>query len=120
MKKFNLLALALTIGTMSLFATTTNEVPDIPVKVIENQVSDLFNTPNFNVEKDYNLKIIFTFNSEGEIVVHRVYSIDKDNIKIDKEVLDYIYKTIDHKMIQYPAELNRAFTLPLKIKRANL
>jgi hypothetical protein len=117
MKKFNLLALALAIGTMSLFATT-NEVPDIPVKVIGNQVSDLFKTPNFNIEKDCNLKIIFTFNSEGEILVHRVYSIDKN--KIDKEVLDYIYKTMDHKMIQYPGELNRAFTLPLKIKREYL
>ena len=72
MKKFNLLAMALTIGTIRLFATTTNEVPDIPVKVIENQVSDLFNTPNFNFEKDYKLKIIFTFNSEVEIELHRV------------------------------------------------
>jgi len=118
MKKLNLLALALVIGTMSLFAT--NEVPDIPVKVIENQVSDLFKTPTFNVEKDYNLKIIFTFNSEGEIVVHRVYSIDKYNRKIDKDVLKYIYKTMDQKIVETPAELNRVFTLPLKIKRANL
>lgn len=116
MKKLKLLALALVIGTMSLFAT--NEVPDIPVKVIENQVSDFFKTPNFNLEKDYNLNIIFTFNSEGEIVVQSVYSTDKN--KIDKEVLNYIYKTMDHKMIQTPAELNRAFTLPLKIKREYL
>jgi hypothetical protein len=111
MKKLKLLALALVIGTMSLFAT--NEVPDIPVKVIRIQVADLFEAPNFNLEKDYNLNIIFTFNSEGEIVVQSVYSVDK--IKIDKEVLNYIHNTLDRKMIQTPGELNRAFKLPLKL-----
>ena len=116
MKKLKLLALALVIGTASLFAK--NEVPDIPVKEIRTQVVNLFETPNFIVEKDYNLKIIFTFNSGGEIVVHRVYSID--NNQIDKEVLNYIHKTMDHKMIQTPGELNKAFSLPLKIKRENL
>ncbi len=115
MKKLKLLALAVVIGTASLFAK--NEVPDIPVKEIRTQVVDLFETPNFIVEKDYNLNIIFTFNSEGEIVVHSVYSIDKDNRKIDKDVLNYIYKTMDHKMIQTPGELNRAFKLPLKLKQ---
>jgi hypothetical protein len=113
MRKLKLLALALVIGTASLFAR--NEVPDIPVKEIRTQVVDLFKTPNFNVEKDYNLNIVFTFNSKGEIVIQSVYSIDKE--KIDKEVLNYIHKTMDHKMIQTPGELNRAFSLPLKIKR---
>ncbi len=118
MKKFNLLALALAIGTMSLFATTTNKTADIPVKEIRTQLVDLFKAPNFNIEKEYNLNIIFTFNSEGEIVVHRVYSIDKD--KIDKYVLNYIHKTMDHKTIQTPGEFDRVFTLPLKLKRGNL
>lgn len=118
MKKLKLLALAFVIGTASLFAT--NEPADIPTKEIRTQVVDLFKTPNFNVEKDYNLKIIFTFNSEGEIVVQSVYSIDKNNRKIDKDVSNYIHKTMDHKMIQTPGEFNRAFTLPLKIKRKNL
>jgi hypothetical protein len=36
------------------------------------------------------------------------------------KVLDYIHETMDHKMLQYPGELNRAFTLPLKIKREYL
>lgn len=113
MKKLKLLALALVIGTASLFAK--NEVPDIPVKEIRTQVVDLFETPNFNLEKDYNLNIIFTFNVEGEIVIQSVYSIDRK--QIDKAVLNYIYKTMDHKMIQTPGELNRAFKLPLKLKQ---
>ncbi len=116
MKKYKLLALALAIGTLSLFAA--NKPADIPAKEIRTQVVDLFKTPNFNIEKDYNLNIVFTFNSEGEIVVQSVY--DKDKGKIDKNVLNYIHKTMDHKMIQTPGELNRAFTLPLKIKRESL
>ncbi len=115
MKKYKLLTLALAIGTMNLFAA--NKVPDIPVEEIRTQLVDLFTSIDFSVEKNYNLKIIFTFNSEGEIVVHRVYSIDKNNRKIDKNVLKYIYKTMNQKMVQTPGELDRVFSLPLKIKR---
>jgi hypothetical protein len=111
MKKFNLLALALAIGTMSLFATTTtNEVPDIPVKVIATQIASLFTTPDFAIEEDLNVNILFTFDSEGKIVVLRVYSSDKD-------VLNYVYETLNHKMIQTPGEMNRAFKLPLKLQQ---
>ena len=113
MKKLNLLALAFVIGTASLFATTSNGILDIPVKQIRDQVVDLFKTPSFDVEKDYNLNIIFTFNSEGAIVVQSVYSKDKN--KIDKDVINYVHKTLDNKMIQTPGELNRAFSLPLRI-----
>ncbi|HEY9168224.1 MAG TPA: hypothetical protein VIN72_01905 [Lutibacter sp.] len=116
MKKFKLLALALAIGTTSLFAA--NKPADIPAKEIRTQVVDLFKTPNFNVEKDYDLNIVFTFNSEGEIVIQSVYA--KDKSKIDKNVLNYIHKTMDHKIIQTPGEFNRAFTLPLKIKQESL
>lgn len=108
MKKFNLLALALVIGTMSLFATT-NGVLDIPAKEIRDQVVDLFKTPNFNVEKDYNLNILFTFDSEGKIVVLKVDSKDKD-------VLNYVNRSLNLKTIETPGEMNRVFRLPLKIK----
>jgi hypothetical protein len=111
MKKFNLLALALAIGTMSLFATTTtNEVPDIPVKVIATQIASLFTTPDFAIEEDLSVNILFTFDSEGKIVVLRIHSKDKD-------VINYVYETLNHKTIETPGEMNRAFKLPLKIKR---
>jgi hypothetical protein len=111
MKKFNLLALALSIGTMSLFATTTtNEVPDIPVKVIATQVASLFTTPNFSIEEDLSVNILFTFDSEGKIVVLRVDSKDKD-------VLKYVYETMNHKTVVTPGEVNRVFKLPLKIEQ---
>ena len=110
MKKFNLLALALAIGTMSLFATTTNEVLDIPVKQIGSQISSLFSAPDFNVDQDLTVNILFTFDSEGKIVVLKVDS-------KDKEVLKYVNETLNHKTIETPGEMNRVFTLPLKIAR---
>ena len=108
MKKLNLLALALVIGTASVFATT-NEVLDIPVKQIASQVTELFKTPNFDVDQDLEVKIIFSFDSEGKIIVHRVNSTDKD-------VLNYVRETLSNKTIQTPGELNRVFSLPLKIE----
>ncbi len=109
MKKFNLLALALAIGTMSLFATT-NEVPDIPAKVIANQITSLFTTPNFAVEEDISVNVLFTFDSEGKIVILKVDSKDKD-------VLNYVNECMNHRTIDIPGEMNRVFTLPLKIVR---
>ncbi len=110
MKKFKLLALALAIGTMSLFATTTNGLPDIPVKQIGSQISSLFDAPDFDVTEDLKVNILLTFDSDGKIVILKVDSKDKD-------VLNYVYKTLNHKTIETPGEMNRVFTLPLKIKQ---
>jgi hypothetical protein len=110
MKKFNLLALALAIGTMNLFATATNEVPDIPVKVIGTQITSLFTAVDFSVEENLSVNVLFTFDSEGKIVVLKVDSNDKDVVK-------YIAKTMNHKVIETPGEMNRVFTLPIKIEQ---
>ena len=110
MKKFNFLALALAIGTMNLFATTTNEVPDIPVKVIATQITSLFTTPDFAIEEDLSVKVLFTFDSDGKIVVLRVGSKDKD-------VVNYVNESMNNKTIDTPGEMNRVFSLPLKIER---
>ncbi len=108
MKKFKLLALALAIGTMSLFATTTNGVPDIPAKQIRSQVSTLFTAPDFTVKEDVSVYVLFTFDSDGKIVVLRVDSKDKD-------VVNYVNESMNNKTIETPGEMNRVFTLPLKI-----
>ena len=110
MKKFKLLALALAIGTMSLFATTTNKIADIPVKVIGAQITSLFTTPDFTIEKDLTVKVLFTFDSEGKIVVLRVGSKNKD-------IVNYVNESMNHKTIEIPGEFNRAFTVPLKLKQ---
>jgi len=108
MKNLKVLSIALLIATTSLFATEI--VPDIPVKEIRVQVADLFETPEFYLDEDTIVNILFTFSSAGDIVVLKVDS-------TDKEVLKYVSKYMNHKMIQTPGEVNRIFTLPLRINK---
>ncbi len=56
MRKFKLLALALVIGTASLFATNIDN-PDVPKKEIRNQIINLLNAPEFTVNDDINVNI---------------------------------------------------------------
>ncbi|MBG7629212.1 MAG: hypothetical protein IZT56_02155 [Bacteroidetes bacterium] len=111
MKNLKVLAFVLVfvISTTSLFATDV--VPDIPVKQIRTQVADLFVDADFTIEKEIIVNIVFTFSSEGDIVVLKVDSKDRD-------VLDYVSKYMNHKMIQTPGEPNRLFTLPLRITKS--
>lgn len=106
MKKLNVLALALVIGTASLFAS--NVVSDIPTKQIRTQIVDLFKTPKFNIEEDLKVNIFFTFNSAGEIVLLKIDSKDKD-------VLNYVQESLNNKKVQTPGELYKVFTMTLKI-----
>lgn len=106
MKNLKLLSIALFITTSSLFAMEI--VPDIPVKEIRTQVVELFHTPEFVVSEEINVNITFTFSTEGEIVVLKVDS-------KDPEVLKYVRKYMNHKMIDTPGEPNRIFYLPLRI-----
>jgi len=111
MKNLKVLAFVLVfvISTASLFATEI--VPDIPVKEIRTQVADLFLDADFNIENEKIVNITFTFSSAGDIVVLKVDS-------KDREVLKYVSKYMNHKMIQTPGEPNRIFILPLRIKKS--
>jgi len=106
MKNLKVIALAFVISTTSLFAAEI--VPDIPVKTIRTQVVDLFHTADFDISKETVVKITFTFNTEGEIVVLKVDSKDAD-------VLDYVRKYMNQQVIETPGEPNREFILPLRI-----
>ncbi len=108
MRKFKLLALALVIGTASLFATNVNN-PDIPIKEIRDQIINLLDAPNFSVSDEIIVNIGFTFSSEGEIVV---LSVDSKN----SDVLNFIRKNINYKKISNPGERDKLYTLPLKLK----
>jgi len=110
MKNLKVLAFVLVfmISTTSLFAT--NVVPDIPVKQISTQVAELFSPANFYIENETIVNITFKFNPEGDIVVLKIDSKDKN-------VLKYVSKYMNHKMIQTPGEPNRIFILPLHIKK---
>ena len=107
MKKFMLLALATVIGTASLFATNVN--PDDSKKEMRTQIVELLNTPSFGVKNDVNVEIIFTFSSEGEIVVLNVDSSDHD-------ILKYVRKNLNYQKIQNPGERDKLYSLPLKMQ----
>ncbi len=107
MKKFMLLALALVIGTASLFATEVN--PEDSKKEMRTQIVKLLNTPSFEVENDVNVEITFTFSSEGEIVVLNVDSKDRD-------ILKYIRKNLNYQKIQNPGERDKLYSMPLKMQ----
>ena len=109
MKKFKLMALAIAIGTTSLFASNV-EVPDVPVKKIRNQVSELFNTHDFYLNKDIYVNVTFKFSSQGKIIVLKVNSKNND-------VINYIRKNMNKKRIETPGEIDRVFTVPLKFTK---
>jgi len=108
MKKIKLLALALFIGTVGLFANNINS--DDSVYKMRDQIIELMDTPNFTVNKEITVKITFTFSSKGEVIVLNVDSKDSD-------VLNYIRKNLNQKVISNPGEQFKQYTLPLTIKR---
>jgi len=109
MKNLKVLALAFVIGTVSVFAKT-NGILDVPVKQIGTQVAELFKNPDFVVEKEMIVNVIFTFNEEGKIVVLHIAS-------KDKAIKKYVTRTLANRTIQTPGEVNRAFNIPVSIKR---
>jgi hypothetical protein len=110
MRKFKVLALALLIGTVGLFAANTSD-PDDPKKEIRNQIVKLLEDPSFVIEKEMNVVIKFTFNSEGEIVVLCA------GCK-DKQVVNYIRKNLNGKKFDSPGVKDKIYKMPLKIKVA--
>ena len=63
MKKFKLMALALVIGSASLFAANVEAPDEVPVKEIRSQIIELLKAPDFPLVKDVNVVIKFTFSS---------------------------------------------------------
>jgi hypothetical protein len=110
MKKFKLFALAMLIGTASLFAAEI-ATPDTPKKEIRNQIVQLLKTPRFAVPDDINVLVTFTFSSEGELVVLHVDSSNKD-------IKKYVRRNLNYKKIQNPGERDKLYTMPLKLTSA--
>ena len=107
MKKFKLLALALVIGTASLFATNGENLKE-PNKKIRTQIVNLLQAPNFIIENEISVAITFTFSSEGEIVVLNVDTRDKN-------ILNYVRENLNYKKVEKPGERDEIYTMPLKV-----
>jgi transposase len=107
MKKLTLLALALVIGTSTLFASNLNS--ENLNKNIRDQILKLMEEPNFSIDEETTITILFTFNSEGEIIV---LSVDSSN----ENVLNYVRENLNHKIIANPGAQAKLYTLPLTVK----
>ena len=108
MKKLKLFALALIIGTSSLFATNATSL-EKPENKIRTQIVELLKSPEFKIEQEISVTLTFTFSSVGEIVV---LNVDSNN----PEVLNFIRKNLNYHKIQNPGERDKIYTMPLKLK----
>ena len=110
MKKLKLVAVALVIGTASLFASNMEDTEESK-KLMRTQIVELLDSPNFVVENEMTVDITFTFSSQGELIV---LSVDSNN----SDVLSYIRKNLNYKIIENPGERDKLYTIPLKVKSA--
>jgi len=108
MKKLKLFAVALLIGTTGLFASEISTIDD-KKPTIETQIAHLLEKTDLNIDYNSNVRINFTFNSEGEIVVLKVSS-------QNNEVLDYIRTNLNGKTIKNPGKRDKIYHLSLKIQ----
>jgi len=107
MKKIMLMALALVIGTTTLFATNVN--PNESTKNMRNEIVALMDAPNFNISQETTVTITFTFSSAGEIIVLNVDTKDKD-------ILNYVRENLNQKVISIPGEKYKQYTMPLTLR----
>ena len=108
MKKFKLLALALAIGSVSLFAANMDGPDEVPVKEIRNQIIELLQAPDFPLTNEVNVVIKFTFSSEGEIIVLC------PGCK-DKRIVNYIRENLNYKKFKNPGVRDKIYMMPLKM-----
>ncbi len=107
MRKFKLLALALVIGTASIFASGGDD-PREANKKIRAQIVNLLHDADFIVDHETTVNLTFTFSSKGEIVVLKVDSRDKD-------ILNYIRENLNYQKVDNPGVLDKIYTMPLKV-----
>jgi hypothetical protein len=108
MRKLKLFTLALFIGTTGLFASEISKT-ELKKSDIGTQIENLLNDTEFLFDNTIEVQIKFTFNSEGEIVVLKVSSSDSN-------VLNYIRKNLNGKVILNPGERNKLYNLSLKLQ----
>lgn len=107
MNKFKLMAFALVFGTASLFANNID--PKISNDEIRNQIIELISDIQSDIISETVVDITFTFNSEGEIVILKVNS-------NEKQVRAFIRENINGKKLDNPGQRNVQYTIPIVIE----
>jgi hypothetical protein len=108
MNKFKLMAIALVVGTMSLFASNVVN-PDVSKDEIKKQIVELVNSVENNFTQETTVKLTFTFSTKGEIVVLGINS-------KDKKVISFVQENINHKIIKNPGKQYKHYKMPFVIK----
>jgi hypothetical protein len=108
MRKFKLLALALVIGTASVFAATGDDPKEEANKKIRNQIVSLLQDADFIVENETTVNLTFTFSSQGEVIVLKVDSKDRN-------ILNFVRENLNYKKVNNPGERDKLYTMPLKV-----
>lgn len=108
MKKIKLLVLALVLGTTSLFANSIIN-PDVSKEEIRKQIIELVQDSNDIVSEPIDVKVTFTFNTKGEIVVLKVGS-------TDRKVLTFIREKLNGKTLENPGKVYKQYSMPIAIK----
>ena len=105
MNKFRLLAIAFVFSATSLFANTIAN-PEVKASEVRKQIVELVESSNISIDDAVTVNITFTFSSEGEIVVLKVDS-------KDKQVLSFVRKSLNSKKLENPGRANKYFTMPI-------
>lgn len=108
MNKFKLMAIAFVFGTVSLFANNA-ETPEISKDEIRKQIAELVHDYNDVINAEVAVRVTFTFSTEGEIIVLKVNSSDKN-------VLTFIRENLNGKILANPGKAYRHYTMPIIIK----
>jgi hypothetical protein len=108
MKNFKVLVIVFLFGTMGLFANNI-ENPKGSSDDIRSQIIELLGPENSILSAETYVNIIFTFSTEGEIVVLKVES-------TDKEVLAFIRENLNYKKIENPGKVNKEYMMPISVK----
>ena len=108
MRKLKLLAIALMVGSASIFATNIDELKK-PNEELRKEIVELLKTTDIELNSEITVAIKFTFNSDSEIVVLGVDS--KNN-----NVLKYVRENLNYKKLDNPGKRDKLYTIPLKIE----
>lgn len=107
MKKLILLAIALVIGSANMQANEGE--PDVTKEEIRNQIVNLLDSPSHYFEKTTEVKIDFTFDSEGRIIIVKI---DTN----DYEVKDFFRENLNFKKLHKPGNKLRKYDIIIKLR----
>ena len=73
------------------------------------QIIELVQDSNDIVSEPIDVKVTFSFNIKGEIVVLKVGS-------TDRKILTFIRENLNGKVLEYPGKVYKQYTMPISFK----